>query len=47
MNAAALTVYQAIRRDGTQKNVVGSMQTRADLYKFLHYDAYQQKLEKS
>src|SRR3984957_1358834 len=33
MNAAALNTYQAIRRDGTQKNVLGTMQTRADLYK--------------
>ena len=45
MNLAALKVYQAIRRDGTQKNVVGRMQTRDDLYKFLDYHAYEQKLE--
>jgi len=44
MNQAALNVYQAIRRDGTQKNVVDSMQTRADLYDFLDYHAYEQKL---
>src|SRR3954463_1070643 len=37
MNQAALNVYQAIRRDGTQKNVLDSMQTRADLYDFLDY----------
>ena len=36
---------QAIRRDGTQKNVVDSMQTRADLYDFLDYHAYEQKLD--
>src|SRR6185436_20182267 len=35
MNLAALKVYQAIRRDGTQKNVIGDMQTRDDLYKYL------------
>jgi methylisocitrate lyase len=45
MNQAALNVYRAIRRDGTQKNVVDSMQTRADLYDFLDYHAYEQKLD--
>lgn len=45
MNAAALKVYEAIRRDGTQKNVVETMQTRADLYKYLDYHAYEQKLD--
>jgi methylisocitrate lyase len=45
MNAAALQVYEAIRRDGTQKNVVPLMQTRADLYKYLDYHAYEQKLD--
>jgi methylisocitrate lyase len=45
MNAAALHTYQAIRRDGTQKNVLDSMQTRADLYKYLDYYAYEAKLD--
>jgi len=45
MNLAALKVYQAIRRDGTQKNVVADMQTRDDLYEFLDYHAYEQKLD--
>ncbi|MDE2304102.1 MAG: methylisocitrate lyase [Gammaproteobacteria bacterium] len=45
MNAAALATYQAIRRDGTQKNVLDSMQTRADLYKYLDYHAYEAKLD--
>jgi methylisocitrate lyase len=45
MNAAALTVYEAIRRDGTQKNVVDRMQTRADLYRYLDYHAYEAKLD--
>ena len=45
MNQAALKVYQAIRRDGTQKNVIADMQTRDDLYKFLDYHAYEQKLD--
>ena len=46
MNQAALNVYQALRRDGTQKNVVATMQTRADLYDFLGYHAYEQKLDR-
>jgi methylisocitrate lyase len=45
MNLAALNVYKAIRRDGTQKNVVDTMQTRADLYDYLDYHAYEQKLD--
>jgi methylisocitrate lyase len=45
MNAAALKVYQAVRRDGTQKNVVDTMQTRMDLYKYLDYHAYEEKLD--
>lgn len=45
MNQAALSVYQATRRDGTQKNVVDLMQTRADLYEHLGYHAFEQKLD--
>jgi methylisocitrate lyase len=45
MNAAALATYEAIRRDGTQKNVLNLMQTRADLYKYLDYNAYEAKLD--
>lgn len=45
MNAAALKVYQAIREQGTQKDVVPIMQTRADLYDFLGYHDYEQKLD--
>ncbi len=45
MNAAALKVYEAIRSEGTQKNVVGLMQSRADLYKHLDYHAYERKLD--
>ena len=40
MNKAALDVYRAIRRDGTQKNVLDAMQTRAELYELMGYDAY-------
>jgi len=45
MNAAALKVYNAIRREGTQKSVVDAMQTRAELYDFLDYHAYERKLD--
>lgn len=45
MNAAALKVYQAIRTEGTQKNVVDLMQSRADLYRYLEYHAYEKKLD--
>ena len=46
MNAAALATYQAIRRDGTQKNVLASMQTREDLYRYLDYHAYEDRLDR-
>jgi methylisocitrate lyase len=45
MNAAALKVYHAIRSEGTQSNVLNLMQTRAELYEFLGYYAYEQKLD--
>ncbi|MEO8935790.1 MAG: methylisocitrate lyase [Burkholderiaceae bacterium] len=45
MNAAALKVYETIRAEGTQKNVVDTMQTRADLYKYLGYHVYEEKLD--
>jgi methylisocitrate lyase len=45
MNAAALKVYEAIRSEGTQKNVLPLMQSRADLYKHLDYHAYEKKLD--
>jgi len=45
MNLAALNTYAALRRDGTQKGVVGVMQTRDDLYKYLGYHDYEQKLD--
>lgn len=44
-NAAALRVYETIRRDGTQRDVVDTMQTRAELYDYLDYHAYEQKLD--
>ena len=45
MNKAALHVYQAIRRDGTQANVVDTMQTRMELYDYLNYHAFEKKLD--
>ena len=46
MNKAAENVYEAIRRDGTQANVVDSMQTREELYDRINYHAYEQALDK-
>ena len=45
MQKAALNVMQSIRKDGTQKNVLDLMQTRAELYDFLGYHAYEDKLD--
>lgn len=45
MNQAALNVYRAIRRDGTQKEVLDLMQTRMELYEHLGYHEYEQKLD--
>lgn len=45
MNQAALKVYEAVRQDGTQANVINLMQTRAELYEHLGYHAFEQKLD--
>ena len=45
MNKAAENVYTAIRRDGTQKNVVDTMQTRMELYEAIGYHAFEQRLD--
>ena len=45
MNQAALKVYEAVRNDGTQQNVLSTMQTRAELYGFLDYYAFEAKLD--
>lgn len=45
MNKAALAVYRTVRRDGTQKALLDSMQTRVELYEFLDYLAYEAKLD--
>jgi methylisocitrate lyase len=45
MNKAALRVYETVRREGTQKSVLDTMQTRDELYDFLGYHAYEDKLD--
>ena len=45
MNQAAVKVYQTMRKEGTQKNVLNLMQTRAELYEYLGYHAFEQKLD--
>jgi methylisocitrate lyase len=45
MNKAALKVYEALRRTGSQQSVLGEMQTRDELYEFLNYHSYEQKLD--
>jgi methylisocitrate lyase len=45
MSAAAWTVYETLRREGTQRSVVPAMQTRAELYDVLGYHAYERKLD--
>lgn len=45
MNAAALNVYETILNTGTQKDLIPAMQTRDDLYTFLDYHAYENKLD--
>jgi|SRR5208283_4474091 len=46
MSKAALLVYDAIRKDGTQKNVLDHMQSRADLYAFLDYYEFERRLDR-
>ena len=45
MNKAAENVYQAVRRDGSQKNVIDTMQTRMELYDAIGYHEFEQKLD--
>ena len=45
MNKAALHFYETVRREGTQKNLIDTLQTRAELYDFLGYHAYEDKLD--
>ena len=44
MSAAALNVYRTIRSEGSQRNVIADMQTRGELYEFLDYHSYEEKL---
>lgn len=45
MNKAALNVYQSVRKNGTQREVVDQMQTREELYDYLDYHTYEQRLD--
>jgi methylisocitrate lyase len=45
INKAALNVYTALRREGTQKSVVETMQTRMELYDVIGYQAYEDRLD--
>jgi methylisocitrate lyase len=45
MSAAALQVYETLRREGTQESVVDTMQARMQLYDVLGYQAYEDKLD--
>jgi methylisocitrate lyase len=44
MSAAAINVYETVRKEGTQQSLIGSMQTREQLYDVLGYHEYEQKL---
>ena len=46
MNRAAEKVYKSILNDGTQQNVLDTMQTRNELYEYLDYLAYEEQLDK-
>lgn len=46
MSAAMLNVYRTIRNEGSQRSVIAAMQTRAELYEFIDYHAYEEKLNK-
>ena len=45
MNKAALHFYETVRREGTQKHIIDTLQTRAELYDFLDYHSYEDKLD--
>ena len=45
MNQAALNIFKTIRENGTQQSVIPQMQTREELYEFLGYHAFEQKLD--
>jgi methylisocitrate lyase len=45
MSLAALKTYETIRKEGTQKNMIDAMQTREELYRYIDYYAYEEKLD--
>ena len=45
MNKAALQFYETVRREGTQKHIIDTLQTRAELYDYLDYHSYEDKLD--
>jgi methylisocitrate lyase len=45
MSKAALSVYEEIRTTGSQKGVIDIMQSRAELYEYLDYHAFEEKLD--
>jgi len=45
MNLAALNVYKSLRQNGSQESVIETMQTREELYHYLGYHEYEQKLD--
>ena len=45
MNAAALNVYESIRREGSARGVLNTMQSRADLYQLLKYEAFEARMD--
>ena len=46
MNKAAENVYEVIRKEGTQKSVIDTMQTREELYERINYYEYERSLDK-
>jgi methylisocitrate lyase len=44
-NKAAEKVYMAVRRDGSQRSVIDTMQTREELYERIDYHSYERKLD--
>jgi len=45
MNQAALFIYEGLRKNGTQKDLISKMQTREELYEFLNYHEFEKKLD--
>lgn len=45
MSETATRVYETIRKEGTQKEIIGKLQTRTELYDVLHYYSFEEKLD--